>query len=122
MDVESDRENGINSFPARFSDQTTTRTSIQLTLLWFACFAISDPMSEIWFLGSAGLMSIANVVVILMRNRLDDFQTTLFRVSMLTGWVSQTHLKKENLRQLQLQSAPKVPAGRPWKKSKRKLK
>ena len=87
MDVESDRENGINSFPARFSDRTTTRTSIQLTLLWFACFAISDPMSEIWFLGAAGLMSIANVVVILMRNRLDDFQTTLFRVSMLTGWV-----------------------------------
>ena len=87
MDVESDRENGINSFPARFSDEITTRTSIQLTLLWFACFAISDPMSEIWFLGAAGLMSIANVGVILMRNRLDDFQTTLFRVSMLTGWV-----------------------------------
>ena len=87
MDVESDRENGINSFPARFSDEITTRTSIQLTLLWFACFAISDPMSEIWFLGAAGLMSIASVGVILMRNRLDDFQTTLFRVSMLTGWV-----------------------------------
>ena len=87
MDVESDRENGINSFPARFSDEITTRTSIQLTLLWFACFAISDPMSEIWFLGAAGLMSIANVGVILMRNRLNDFQTTLFRVSMLTGWV-----------------------------------
>ena len=87
MDVESDRENGINSFPARFSDEITTRTSIQLTLLWFACFAISDPMSEIWFLGAAGLMSIANVGVILMRNRLNDFQTTLFRLSMLTGWV-----------------------------------
>ena len=87
MDVESDRENRINSFPARFSDEITTRTSIQLTLLWFACFAISDPMSEIWFLGAAGLMSIANVGVILMRNRLNDFQTTLFRVSMLTGWV-----------------------------------
>ena len=87
MDVESDRENGINSFPARFSDEITTRTSIQLTLLWFACFAISDPMSEIWFLGAAGLMSIANVGVILMRNRLNDFQSTLFRVSMLTGWV-----------------------------------
>ena len=87
MDVESDRENGINSFPARFSDEITTRTSIQLTLLWFACFALSDPMSEIWFLGAAGLMSIANVIVILMRNRLDDFQTTLFRVSMLTGWI-----------------------------------
>ena len=87
MDVESDRENGINSFPARFSDEITTRTSVQLTLLWFACFAISDPMSEIWFLGAAGLMSIANVGVILIRNRLNDFQTTLFRVSMLTGWV-----------------------------------
>ena len=87
MDVESDRENGINSFPARFSDEITTRTSIQLTLLWFACFAISDPMSEIWFLGAAGLMSIANVGVILMRNRLNDFQSTLFRFSMLTGWV-----------------------------------
>ena len=87
MDIESDRENGINSFPARFSDEITTRTSIQLTLLWFACFALSDPMSEIWFLGAAGLMSIANVIVILMRNRLDDFQTTLFRVSMLTGWI-----------------------------------
>ena len=44
-------------------------------------------MSEIWFLAAAGIMSISNVVVILMRTRLDDFQKTLFRVSMLTGWV-----------------------------------
>ena len=87
MDVESDRSNGIKSFPARFNDEITTRTSVQLSLLWFACFAISDPMSEIWFLAAAGIMSIVNVGVIIMRNRLDDFQTTLFRVSMLTGWV-----------------------------------
>jgi len=87
MDVESDRENGIKSFPARFNDETTTRTSVQLTLLWFACFAISDPMSEIWFFAAAGIMSVSNVVIILMRTRLEDFQTTLFRVSMLTGWV-----------------------------------
>ena len=86
MDVESDRENGIKSFPARFNDETTTRTSVQLTLLWFACFAISDPMSEIWFFAAAGIMSVSNVVIILMRTRLEDFQTTLFRVSMLTGW------------------------------------
>ena len=32
MDVESDRENGVKSFPARFNDETTTRTSVQLTL------------------------------------------------------------------------------------------
>ena len=87
MDVESDRSNGIKSFPARFNDEITTRTSVQLSLLWFACFAISDPMSEIWFLAAAGIMSIVNVGVIIMKNRLDDFQTTLFRVSMLTGWV-----------------------------------
>ena len=87
MDVESDRSNGIKSFPARFNDEITTRTSVQLSLLWFACFAISDPMSEIWFLAAAGIMSIVNVGVIIMRNRLDDFHTTLFRVSMLTGWV-----------------------------------
>ncbi len=87
MDVESDRSNGIKSFPARFNDEITTRTSVQLSLLCFACFAISDPMSEIWFLAAAGIMSIVNVGVIIMRNRLDDFQTTLFRVSMLTGWV-----------------------------------
>ncbi len=87
MDIESDRNNGINSFPARFSEEATTRTSVQLTLLWFACFAISDPMNEIWFLAAAGIMAIANVVVILMREKLNDFQTTLFRVSMLTGWI-----------------------------------
>ena len=87
MDVESDRENGIRSFPSRFDETMTTRTSVQLTLLWFACFAISDPMDEIWFLAAAGIMSISNIVVILARTRLKDFQTTFFRVSMLTGWV-----------------------------------
>ena len=87
MDVESDRESGIHSFPSRFSEAATTRTSVQLTLLWFACFAISNPMDEIWFLAAAGLMSALNIAVIIARERLADFQTTLFRVSMLTGWV-----------------------------------
>ena len=87
MDVESDRKQGIHSFPARFSEQATTRTSVQLTLLWFACFAIADPMDEIYFLAAAGIMAIANIAVIITRERLADFQTTLFRVSMLTGWI-----------------------------------
>jgi 4-hydroxybenzoate polyprenyltransferase len=87
MDVESDRENGIHSFPSRFSEDTTTRTSVQLTLVWFACFAISNPMDEIWFLGAAGIMAIVNIAVILLREKFADFQTILFRVSMLTGWV-----------------------------------
>lgn len=87
MDVENDRANGIHSFPARFGEEATTRTSIQFTLLWFACFAIADPIDEIWFLAAAGLMALANIAVILARERFADFQTTLFRVSMLTGWV-----------------------------------
>ena len=87
MDVESDRENGIYSFPARFDENTTTRTSVQLTLVWFACFAISDPMDELWFLAAALTMALANIVVILSRTKLEDFQTTFFRVSMLTGWL-----------------------------------
>ncbi len=87
MDVESDRQNGIHSFPSRFGEDVTTRTSIQLTLLWFACFAISNPMDEVWFLAAAGIMSALNIGVILLRERLVDFQTALFRVSMLTGWI-----------------------------------
>ena len=87
MDVENDREHGIRSFPSTFDEQATTRTTVQLTLLWFACFAISDPMDELWFLASAGLMAVVNIWVVLRMNAFEDFQTTLFRASMLTGWV-----------------------------------
>ncbi|MDE0558241.1 MAG: putative 4-hydroxybenzoate polyprenyltransferase [Candidatus Poseidoniaceae archaeon] len=87
MDIESDKENGIHSFPSQFGETATTRTSIQMTLLWFACFAISNPMDEAWFLLAAGSMAILNIIVILRHQKLADFQTTLFRISMLTGWV-----------------------------------
>ena len=87
MDIESDKENGIHSFPSKFGETATTRTSIQMTLLWFACFAIANPMEEAWFLMAAGLMSILNIIVILRHTKFADFQTTLFRISMLTGWI-----------------------------------
>ena len=87
MDVESDQEQGIHSFPSKFGDKATTRTTVQLSLLWFACFAISDPMDGIWFLAAAAAMALANIYVVLRMNRFADFQTVLFRVSMLTGWV-----------------------------------
>ena len=80
-------KHGIRSFPATFSENTVTRTSIQFSLLWFACFAISDPVSNAIFLIASGVMAIANIFVILRRERFVDFQTTLFRVSMATGWV-----------------------------------
>jgi hypothetical protein len=44
-------------------------------------------MDEIWFLGAAGIMAILNIAVIIRREKFADFQTTLFRVSMLTGWI-----------------------------------
>ena len=87
MDMESDRANGIHSFPAKFGEAATTRTSIQLSLAWFACFAISNPMDEALFLIAAGLMSVVNIIVILRLEQWRDFQTTLFRASMFTGWV-----------------------------------
>lgn len=87
MDIKSDKQNGIHSFPAKFGESATTRTSIQLTLLWFACFAIADPIDEAWFLVAAGVMAILNIIVILRHEKLADFQTALFRISMLTGWV-----------------------------------
>ena len=86
MDIESDRAQGIHSFPSRFDERATTRTTIQLSLLWFACFAVSDPVESIWFLAAAGAMALANIAVVLQMDRMADFQTTLFRVSMLTGW------------------------------------
>ena len=87
MDVESDREQGIHSFPSTFGEAATTRTTVQLSLLWFACFAIADPMDGIWFLAAAAGMALANIFVVLRMNSFTDFQTVLFRVSMLTGWV-----------------------------------
>ena len=87
MDIENDKKNGIHSFPSTFDDNATTRTTVQLTLLWFACFAISDPMDGIWFLAASGVMAMANIWVVLSREKFVDFQTVLFRASMLTGWI-----------------------------------
>jgi 4-hydroxybenzoate polyprenyltransferase len=87
MDVESDREQGIQSFPARFGEQHTLRTSVQFTLLWFACFAIADPIEEFTFLGAALIMALINIGVIIGQKKLEDFQKTFFYTSVLTGWV-----------------------------------
>ena len=92
MDVESDKEQGIHSFPSKFGETATTRTTVQLSLVWFACFAFADPVDGMWFLGAAAVMAVANIAVVLRKDRFDDFQTVLFRVSMLTGWVLLTSL------------------------------
>ncbi|MGY8699125.1 MAG: 4-hydroxybenzoate octaprenyltransferase, partial [Candidatus Poseidoniales archaeon] len=86
MDVESDRESGIHSFPSKFGEKATTRTTIQLTLVWFACFAVANPVDGVWFLAAAGVMAVLNIWVVLAKEKFVDFQTVLFRTSMLTGW------------------------------------
>ena len=90
MDVESDRENSSHSIPSRFGDGITTRVSVLLTLIWAFCFALAfdfETSSDSSLLSfSLGAMSVLNISVILARERLADFQATLFRVSMLTGW------------------------------------
>jgi len=87
MDIESDRQNGIHSFPARFGQQHTLRTSVQFTLLWFACFAIANPIDEITFLGAALVMCLINTGVIIGQKRMADFQKMFFYTSVITGWV-----------------------------------
>jgi hypothetical protein len=44
-------------------------------------------MNELWFLAAAGLMAVLNIWVVLAKDKFEDFQTVLFRASMLTGWV-----------------------------------
>ncbi|MDP6324268.1 MAG: UbiA-like polyprenyltransferase [Candidatus Thalassarchaeaceae archaeon] len=87
MDIESDRQNGIQSFPARFGEQHTLRTSVQFTLLWFACFAIANPIDEVTFLGAALCMCLINMGVIIGQTRIADFQKAFFYTSVFTGWV-----------------------------------
>lgn len=87
MDVESDREQGIHSFPSRFGGPMTTRASVTLSLAWMVCFLIANPEEGgFWFIGAVCGMALANIVVVLQMERLRDFQSSLFRVSMLTGW------------------------------------
>lgn len=87
MDVDSDRANDIQSFPARFDERATIRTSVQLSLAWFGCFALANPVESMTFLVAAGLMAAANIAVILGEKRFADFQRTFFHVSVATGWV-----------------------------------
>ena len=69
MDVESDQEQGIHSFPSKFGETATTHDGPTVTR-WFACFAISDPMDGIWFLAAAAVMALANIFVVLRMERL----------------------------------------------------
>lgn len=86
MDIISDRENGVNSFPARFGEGLTTNTSYALILVWMLFFIVSKPVTESFYLYQVVLLAALNCYIIWKKDSLQDFQTSLFRVSIFTGW------------------------------------
>ena len=86
MDIKSDRENGVNSFPARFGEDFTTKTSLVLILTWMICFIVSKPVEAQFYMYLVIALAILNGFIIIKQSNLRDFQTTLFRVSIFTGW------------------------------------
>lgn len=86
MDIISDRENGVKSFPARFGEGFTTNTSYVLILVWVLFFIVSKPVTESFYLYQVVLLGVLNCYIIWKKDSLEDFQTTLFRVSIFTGW------------------------------------
>ena len=50
MDIENDKKNGIHSFPSKFDDNATTRTTVQLTLLWLLALQSQIPWTAFGFL------------------------------------------------------------------------
>jgi 4-hydroxybenzoate polyprenyltransferase len=103
MDEDVDREQGIRSFPASFGHIATRNLSIALTIGWMVCFLLTG-MHEFtetrrfrhtyWIL-SVVLMALVNIYVMVKGSdpasespeEMERYQKTLFRSSMLTGWV-----------------------------------
>jgi 4-hydroxybenzoate polyprenyltransferase len=116
LDVESDREQGIHSFPAKFGVSATRNLSILLTISWLICFYLAglhlfpgegarvtaSPDFEGWvhlrsimWLPAAGMMAVANLLVMVVIGRgaeeseakMATFQKWHYRTSMATGWL-----------------------------------
>jgi 4-hydroxybenzoate polyprenyltransferase len=103
LDIENDREQGIHSFPAHFGIKATRNMSIILTVAWILCFyqsgihtssGANSDYYPYWMYVTL-LMGIANIIVMTVKantahdseNDMRDYQTILFRTSMLTGWI-----------------------------------
>ena len=101
MDVNVDREQGINSFPSAYGDKATTGMSVALTISWALCFVLTGlnestdgrDSYSLW-IPAAVLMALVNLVVMTKgaqasldsEEAMGGFQKTLFNASMLTGW------------------------------------
>ena len=103
MDVDADREQGIHSFPARYGSDATRNLSVALIIGWVACFFLtglhdfSDQRASRYMLWMPAVVLMAAANLYVMTKGADAagesdaamgrFQQTLFRASMLTGWV-----------------------------------
>ena len=103
MDQDTDRRQGIHSFAASYGLEATRKLSVALTIGWLVCFLLTgmydftDQRSfryTLW-VPSVVLMALINIIVMTKgaaaaaesEEAMGSFQRTLFRASMLTGWV-----------------------------------
>ncbi len=78
MDIESDRKNGVKSFPARFQPPTTMTVMLLSIPLWAFAFSTVSVYGTI-----ASLAVIISIIVVGGNN----FQTWWFRGHAATGWI-----------------------------------
>ncbi len=78
MDIESDKSNGVFSFPARFSPPVTMTTMTVSLPIWAACFALVNMWGALISALMVGGVMIAGGI---------DFQKWWFRAHVSTGWI-----------------------------------
>ncbi len=78
MDIASDKENNIKSFPSRFSPPATLTVMLLSTPLWAAAFSVISPVGSL-----ASFLLIIGVVM----GSGESFQKWWFRAHVSTGWI-----------------------------------
>ena len=78
MDIESDKQNGVKSFPARFQPPVTMTVMLLSTPLWAAAFSVVSV--------SGTIISLALVLLVLSASG-QRFQKWWFRAHVSTGWI-----------------------------------
>jgi 4-hydroxybenzoate polyprenyltransferase len=78
MDIDSDKKNGIQSFPAKYGIRNTTIAMYSSIPLWGLCFA------QISIIGAVVAVVFALTVLITEKN---NFQKWWFNAHVCTGWI-----------------------------------
>ena len=78
MDIQSDKENGVKSFPATFQPPTTMAVMLLSMPIWAAAFSIVSPIGTV--------ISLAFVTTVLIAAG-SKFQEWWFRAHVSTGWI-----------------------------------